>query len=341
MPRWAQLAGPSLLVAGITVFGVWWFVSADRRPAAPAREAEATAAPERLVYIPAGAGLRAIAARLEAAGLVRHRWLFMAAAVLAGQHRALRPGEYALRPGMPLRAMVGALVEGRVVTHRVTIPEGFTARQIAALLAREGLADEGRFLALVADPDFARGAGLDAAGLEGFLFPDTYLLTRGLREEEILGQMLARFRQVFGEAEAARARELGLSVTAAVTLASIVEREAKRAEERPLVSAVFHNRLRRAMPLQADPTVLYPAAARRIRRLDLRAATPYNTYIIGGLPPGPIANPGRAALEAALYPAAADYLYFVARNDGSHAFSRTLREHARAVRRHQLARRAE
>ncbi len=340
--RWVRIGVPILGLLGITLLGLWWFVASEAPREIPASKAGRPDAPGRVVYIPPGSGLRAIAGQLEDAGVVRHRWLFVSAALLARQHRALRPGEYALRSDMSLREILQLLAVGRVLLHRVTIPEGFTARQIAAMLAREGLADEVRFLALATDPVFAQRLGLEQGGLEGFLFPDTYLLARGLREEDILRQMVARFRQLFGETEVARARELGLSVGAVVTLASIVEREARVAEERALVSGVFHNRLRRAMPLQADPTVLYPSAGRRrITRLDLRTATPYNTYVIAGLPPGPIANPGRAALQAALYPAQTAFVYFVARKDGSHEFSRSLRDHERAVRRYQVARREE
>lgn len=332
--RWARVGVPILVLLGTSLLGLWWFVATQAPREVAAR------GPARIVYIRPGSGLRAIASQLEAAGVVRHRWLFLSAALLARKHRALRPGEYELRPDQGVGEVVRLLAEGRVVLHRITIPEGFTGREIAATLAREGLADEARCLALMTDSAFARSLGVDGNGLEGFLFPDTYLLTRGLREEEILRQMVGRFQQVFTGAEAARARALGLSVGAVVTLASIVEREAKRAEERGLIASVFHNRLRLAMPLQADPTILYPhPGRRRITRLDLRTATPYNTYIIAGLPPGPIANPGRAALQAALYPATTEFLYFVARSDGSHAFSRRLRDHERAVRRYQLGRR--
>jgi UPF0755 protein len=181
---------------------------------------------------------------------------------------------------------------------------------------------------------------VDGESLEGYLFPDTYRLVKGLSEEAIIGRMVQRFAEVFGPAERARAMELKMSVAEVVTIASLIEREAKADEERPLISAVFYNRLRLGMPMQSDPTVLYSLSrfSGKLTKADLHASSPYNTYLHRGLPPGPIASPGRASVMAALYPSSSRYLYFVAKNDGTHAFSNTLREHDAMVRRYQLRR---
>jgi peptidoglycan lytic transglycosylase G len=212
---------------------------------------------------------------------------------------------------------------------------------VAARLAAEALADPDRIQALAQDEAFIRRMGLGTPSMEGYLFPETYRLSKGMPEEEILRRMVGRFREGFGAPEEERARVLGLDLHAIVILASIIEKEARVEEERRLISAVFHNRLRRQMPLQADPSILYsyPERRGRLTQADLRRSDPYNTYTNPGLPPGPIANPGRASLQAALDPAPVDHLYFVARQDGTHAFSRTLAEHELAVRRYQRPRR--
>jgi len=234
--------------------------------------------------------------------------------------------------------VVRRLEQGRGLVHQVTIPEGLAARQIAQLLAERGLVDQDRFLSLLRDRALLEGHGVEGDSLEGYLFPDTYRLVKGQAEDTIIQRMVRRFHEVFGPDEQARGARLGMSVRDVVTMASLIEREAKVPRERPLISAVFHNRLRVRMPLQSDPTVLYALSrfSGRLTKANLQAPSPYNTYVNHGLPPGPIANPGRASITAALYPAATRYLYFVSKNDGTHAFSKTLREHEVLVRRYQV-----
>lgn len=299
--------------------------------------------PARAVYIPRGAGAGRIAKALAEEGIVRSRWAFLLLATLRGDLRRLKPGEYRFVMPAPLGQVVATVADGRTVTHLLTVPEGFTVREVAERLEAEALADPTRFQALTQDEAFARRLGLEVPSLEGYLFPDTYRLTRGMTEEEILALMVSRFREVFGEAEERQARDRGMDRHAIVILASLIEKEVQVDRERPLVSAVFHNRLQRNMPLQADPSILYslPEKRGRLTRADLRRPDPYNTYVNLGLPPGPIANPGQASIRAALDPADVGYLYFVSKNDGTHAFSRTLAEHERAVRRYQGARRQE
>ena len=298
-----------------------------------AKEAEGSL----IVYIEPGTGSWRIAEILREAGVIRSRLLFFLAAFARGSHARLRPGEYEFNPGMSLVEVLRKLEKGEVLVHQVAIPEGFTVKEIGRLLAAEGLVDEGRFLATASNRELVNKSGLEGDSFEGYLFPDTYRLTKGMTEEAIVQMMLNRFRQVFGPAEGERAKALGMNLREVVTLASLIEKEAHASEERALISAVFHNRLKLQMPLQSDPTVIYalPTFSGRLRQADLAAPSPYNTYLYQGLPPGPIANPGRASILAALYPAPVNYLYFVSRNDGTHVFSRSLVEHDQAVRKYQ------
>lgn len=326
-----RLVLPLVVMLLLTAVGVRTFLHSAPVPRGTA------ATPPTIVYIKPKTSVQEIARTLQGAGIIKSSWAFLALAYLQGSLTRLHSGEYEFNPAMPLREILRKLEAGRVVTHQVTVPEGFTAQDIARLLASERLVETERFLALVQDPAFAERVGVPAERLEGYLFPDTYRLTRGMGEEEILRLMVGRFQQALPREFAARAERLRLDVHAAVTLASLIEKEARLNQERPLVSAVFHNRLRVRMPLQSDPTAVYDVARpeRRISARDLQRKTPYNTYAVPGLPPGPIANPGLASLEAAVNPAPVKFLYFVAKNDGSHFFSRTLEQHQRAVRTYQ------
>jgi len=288
---------------------------------------------EKYVEIPAGAHFMEVAGILEREGIVkgvrRFRWL----AWFKGNETKIKAGEYAFYAAMRPSEVLDRMVRGESRTVRVTIPEGFTMRQIADLLQEKGVAEGGAFLSLVSDPVFARSLGIQGDTLEGFLFPDTYRFTRGMGEKRIATTLVNRFQAVFNEAYRRRLAELSLTPEELVTLASIIEKETAAPDERYLVSAVLHNRLKAGMPLQSDPTVIYGIAGfnGNLTKDDLRKAHPHNTYLTKGLPPGPIANPGEASLKAALYPAAVPYLYFVSRNDGTHQFSITQAEHDRAV----------
>lgn len=281
--------------------------------------------------------LAQVATRLEREGLIRNRTYFVAFGRLTGSERALKPGEYALSTSMRPLEVLEKFRRGTVVLHPITIPEGLNARQIAQVLDAAGLAPREEILRLVESPSFIQSLGVDQFSIEGYLFPNTYYFAKRLPAEAIVRHMVDHFRSEFSPVWDARAAELGFTRHQVVTLASIIEKETAAAAERPLISAVFHNRLRKRIPLQSDPTVIYPMMEfdGNLRKVDLIRDSPYNTYRRRGLPPGPIANPGRAALEAALYPASVDYLYFVSKNDGTHQFSRTLREHNAAVDRYQ------
>jgi UPF0755 protein len=290
------------------------------------------------VQIAAGSDLRQIARALAGAGAVDSPRMFVLAARIAGLERRLRPGDYRLDPAQSLPSLVRTLIEGKGRSATVTIPEGWRLEQIAARLEAAGVCGRVAFLARARDPALLSALAIPGPSAEGFLFPETYSFALPSEPAEVIRTMHRQFARVWGEMTLG-APASTLTQLQAVTLASIVERETAAPAERPLVAAVFVNRLRLGMPLQADPTVIYGIAGfdGNLRRRDLAAANPYNTYMVRGLPPGPIAAPGRASLAAVLRPAAVDYLYFVARNDGTHQFSRTLAEHNRAVQRFQLA----
>lgn len=293
------------------------------------------AAPRR-IEIPDGATMRRAAEILQREGLVTNDALFVLLGRWTRTHRNIMPGEYALNTRMLPMEILDRLLKGQVIEYDVAIPEGTTAEQISRLLEEQHLVDGPRFLALVRNPQFARALGIEADGLEGYLFPDTYRLTKRMGTEGIIRIMVGAFDRVYTPALDQRARDLGLTRHQVVTMASMIEKESGLDAERPLVSSAFHNRLRIGMPLQSDPTVIYalPRFTGPLRRTDLAIDSPYNTYRNRGLPPGPIASPGRASILAALEPARSPFLYFVSKNDGSHTFSVTLEQHNRAVARY-------
>jgi UPF0755 protein len=296
---------------------------------------------EVIVEIPKGAGSRRIMALLAEKKLADEDIRFLALLRLLRTIEKkdppkLRAGEFSVPLGLNPLELIRFLHIAKPVQHRVTVPEGLTMAQIAEIFAKAGWADAAVFLQLCQDGDFIGSLGLEAGSLEGYLFPETYSLVRGETDERgIISSMVRRFLAVWKESGAKEYR--GLNRHQLLTLASIVEKETGAASERTTIAGVFYNRLRGGMRLQSDPTTIYGIKDfnGNLTKADLLAETPYNTYVISGLPPGPICNPGKAALEAVLHPADVSYLYFVSKNDGSHQFSKTLAEHNRAVRQHQ------
>jgi len=288
-----------------------------------------------------GDSLTGIAQDLERRGLVRNARVTSWFARSRDLASRLKVGEYELSPDQSTPEILDVLARGEVLTHSIALPEGLRATEIADRLAAAGLAERDAFLAIALDPNAAGARGLEGTTLEGYRFPDTYRFARGLPAERVVDAMVEEFRSVYRELEpAARAR--GLSMLEVVTLASIVEKETGAPQERPLIAAVFLNRLERGMRLETDPTVIYgiPDFDGNLRRIHLEdRSNPYNTYRIKALPPGPIASPGEAALRAILSPADSSFLYFVSRNDGTHVFSRTYAEHKKAVDHYQRRRR--
>lgn len=284
--------------------------------------AEGPSQSERIVLIPRGSGLASIAQQLEREGLIDDPWVFKLGVRKAGDQASLQAGEFAIPAGASPRKIMEILREGRAVARRVTVPEGLTSREI---------------LALVAEAEYLEGE-LPAPPPEGSLLPETYLYERGDSKADLVGRMEDAMDTALGDLWAEREEGLPLeSPEEAVILASIVEKETGVGAERALVASVFYNRLRRGMPLQSDPTVIFALTkgeaplGRALTRQDWKVDDPYNTYQNAGLPPGPIANPGRASLEAVMNPAESEYIYFVADGTGGHAFSKTLAEHNRNV----------
>jgi UPF0755 protein len=296
---------------------------------------------EQFVEIPNGAGSRAIGDRLVASGVIRDRLTYRAALWLSGDARHLKAGEYRFdRPSTPLE-VIARIARGDVYVVSITFREGLTIAEMAGVFESHGLGEAAAFNKAARDASLVRDLDPAARNLEGYLFPETYSVPRHADAAKLVRMMVDRFDHVLTPDFRAAAAERGLTVRQLVTLASIVEKETAQPAERPLVAAVYENRLRIGMGLQCDPTVIYALqlAGRytgNLRRDDLHFDSPYNTYRYSGLPPGPIASPGKASLEAAAHPAAVDYIYFVSRNDGTHEFARTLAEHNRNVQKFQV-----
>lgn len=286
----------------------------------------------RIVIIERGSSFRMIADKLEKAGVVRDADSFSFAARILGAYKKVKAGEYEFTTNMTPMEVLEYIVKGKIKRYLVTVPEGYNIIEIASALEEAGLVQRQVFIARALDPGLVKSLGLSGPTLEGYLFPDTYAFNKGMSADEMIARMVERFRQVFSEFEF-EVEKSGMSMRKIVTLASIIEKETGAPSERNLVSAVFHNRLKKGIRLQSDPTVIYgiPAFDGNIKKQHLTMKSPYNTYVNFGLPPGPIANPGKDSISAALRPAKADYLYFVSRNDGTHQFSRSLKEHNKAV----------
>jgi UPF0755 protein len=287
---------------------------------------------EQVFIVKEGASVKEVAGDLDKRGLITNKTLFVLWTRLKGYGKDIRAGEYSLSPAMAPVQLLEILRKGLVILHPVTIPEGFTIDQIADALAAKGLGEKKRFLELTQDKALLRQYGISGPSFEGYLFPDTYHFSRGTPTLAILDTMVKRFKQMVTPLMD-KSQGPGMKFEEVVILASIVEKETGRPEERPLIASVFLNRLKLGMRLESDPTVIYGIENfdSDLKKKDLMDKTPYNTYVIHGLTPGPIANPGLESIKAVMDPAKTDYLYFVSKNDGSHHFSKTLAEHNRAV----------
>ena len=284
------------------------------------------------VIIKPGDSMTRIVDRLKEANLIKEGTGLLVLAKFLGKDRHIQAGRYDFKKGISLYSVFNKLVKGDVTLEEVTIPEGLTIKQIAGILKREIEIDSSEFVRVTTDSQFAKSMGIAASNLEGYLFPDTYKLSWGTSSEKVARILVEQFKKTFTDSLMRRAEEINFSLSEVVTLASMVEAEAKDGEEREMISAVYHNRLKRDMLLQCDPTVIYalPELDRPLLLKDLEIDSPYNTYKYPGLPPGPICNPGKASIQATLYPADVDFLYFVAKGDGTHIFSTTLRQHNNA-----------
>jgi UPF0755 protein len=335
--RYLVIAGIAAVIGAVAMLGY-----SARGLWIPSRPGD----PLQVFEIGPGDTLTEVAQRLQEEDLLPDRPLFgsrvlVAFARLRGNDREIKSGEYDIDPGMPPIRILELLVSGSTKTHPVTLSEGLRLDEIASRLERAGVVDAESFLKRARDPEFTGSLGIDAATLEGYLYPETYRFERNTPPEDVLRRMVEEFRSQWTQTDWEHLQNSQKTLHEVVTLASIVEKESAVPAERPLIAAVFLNRLKRRMRLQSDPTVIYGILETQgdfdgnLRRRDLKVDTAYNTYTNGGLPPGPIASATIDSIRAVLEPEKAPYLYFVSRNDGTHEFSTNLKQHNRAVNRYQ------
>ncbi len=286
-----------------------------------------------LVDIPTGSSFFEVTETLNRAGLIKHRIFFYSLAVIKNARRHICAGEYEINTLLTPSAMINKLMRGEVKEHKVLIPEDLSMQEIATRLDNEKLINKEMFFELARDKEFLESLNIKAESIEGYLFPDTYYFNRSMNTRKIMKIMASQFWKKVTPEMIKKAQGLGFNTHQFVTFASIIGKESGNDAEKPLISAVFRNRLKKRMPLQSDPTAVYDLDSfnGKVLRSHLRRNSPYNTYVIRGLPPGPIANPGVASLQATLNPAPVNYLYFVSKKDGSHFFSASLNEHNQAV----------
>lgn len=285
------------------------------------------------IQIPKGATFRQAVDIFSKENLIRDKNLFLFIGRISRIDRKIRAGYYSIYKSMNSLDLLKVLRKGQIIEYEITVIEGDSLREIAEKLSEKGIVSKEDFWQLPSDKNFLTSYNINAPTCEGYLFPETYKIPKGMDPGEAIGMMINKMREKYSDKLMARASEIGLSEREVLTLASIIEKEAVIDEERPLISAVLHNRLRKKIPLQADPTAIYgiKSSKEKITSDDLKRKTPYNTYTIKGLPPGPIASPSMKSIIAALYPADVPYIYFVSNNDGTHQFSVTAKEHEAAV----------
>jgi UPF0755 protein len=332
MKRTAALFGIFLLIlSALAAVGLWQMKLFIHTPADKGGQ-------QQVIIIETGKNLKAISKLLAQKKIVTNDKLFTLLVRYKKTARKIQAGEYSLSSAMTPEQILTALVKGRVLLHRLTVPEGMNLEETAQIVENSGFGSKIDFLALATNPKFVHRLKINADTLEGYLFPETYFFRQNTSHEKIIQQMVQRFHKVYNPQWEQRTLDLGFSLHEIVILASIIEKETGDSSERPIIASVFHNRLKRGMRLESDPTVIYgiPDFNGNITRKDLQTTTAYNTYRIKGLPKGPIASPGKLSLEAALFPASTDFIFFVSKKDTTHKFSRTLKEHNRAVRRYQL-----
>lgn len=310
-----------IIIAAAAVYTL--YMGKESKPAEPGSKEYVT------VTIPTGTGTAGIANILDENKIIDNTGVFKLLSKSKGYDGKFKAGQYSLSPGMSMEEIMKILVSGKAETIRFTIPEGYDIRRTTEKLSKDGLINAETFAKEIEtgqfNYEFLKGAPAGPDRLEGFLFPETYEIFANANEHDIIDKMLYQFNKVFTDEYYARAEELGMSVRDVITLASIIEREARVPEDRPVIASVFYNRLKINMPLQSCATVQYILGEQKpvLSIKDTKIESPYNTYLHPGLPPGPIASPGADSIKAALYPADTDYLYFLAKGDGSHAFSST------------------
>ncbi len=295
-----------------------------------------------VITVPAGQSFNTTTAALASSRIIKDPFKFKIVARLKGYDKKLQAGEYVVSAAMSPIQILQKMATGEIKLYKLTVPEGLNLYQIADLVEAAGLAPKNSFVAAATNADLVHQQNLPAKTFEGYLFPETYFFPKNVPTKTIIVTMVNRFRQIFNAAWQQRAQQLGFSVHQIVILASVIEKETGASFERPIISSVFHNRLNKKMRLESDPTVIYGIKDfdGNLKRRHLETPTPYNTYKLSGLPAGPIANPGKKSLEAALYPADTDYIYFVSKKDQTHQFSTNYQDHHRAVQKYQLRRKS-
>ena len=306
----------------------------------PAGSVNITGDIKKIVIIHNGQKFSSTCKMLHKAGIILKPETFKFFARFKGYDKKIKAGEYLLSPAMTPEKILSILVGGRIHLYKLTIPEGYNIWQTASAVEKAELCTKESFIKSATDISMVHGMGINAETFEGYLFPDTYYFPKDAGPEKIISTMVSHFNTVFTSPLREKAKETGLTLHQAVTLASIIEKETGAASERAVISSVFHNRLKKRMRLESDPTVIYGIKNfnGNITRKDLVKITPYNTYKIKGLPAGPIANPGIEAIKAALYPADTRFIYFVSKKNGTHHFSTNIKEHNKAVRKYQMRR---
>jgi UPF0755 protein len=328
-----------LLVAGLVKSsGFIWFAFAPAKP---------NSQESKIIEVHKRQSPNEITQILHQDGIISDSLSFVLLGRITRQWGRLKAGEYKVSPAMSPIEILSVITSGISIAHPLTIREGENMYEIATELQAKGLVQKDEFLDLCKDKEFIAtlgfGAGNTPATLEGFLYPDTYFFNKTMTTEDMIRRMVKRFDSAWGAEQTKLAKQMGFTQLQVITLASIIEKETGVASERPLVSSVFHNRLKKKMRLQSDPTTIYGLGESykgNIHKNDLATKNPYNTYTIPGLPIGPIGNPGKEAIDAALSPAKSDYLFFVSHNDGTHQFSETLKQHNDAVKKFQMDRKA-
>jgi len=322
--KWFLLLA-AILILFLSSWFAFEFLSTPKKPS------------DKILYeIKQGEGAKSLAVHLKQAGIIQKKTAFLYGHALFYSKKTIKAGEFVFELPLSINKILRIITEGKNLLHAATIPEGLTRLEIADHLESIGFVERPAFLKASEDTSAISAIDLDARDLEGYLFPETYFFPKGATSEEIVSSMTDQFKDTFTEEWSIRAEEMGFTIREIIILASLIEKETSLPEERPIVSAVFHNRLKKRMKLDCDPTIIYALKQDgqfkdRLRTKDMKLDSPYNTYLYGGLPPGPIANPGNESIKAALYPADNDFLFFVAKNDGSHHFSRSFREHQNAV----------
>jgi UPF0755 protein len=329
------ITSTALLLVFLVVFGIYLdliFYSDRTAGGQPLR---------KIITIKRGQSFAATTQYLYREGLIKSPFRFRLLARVKGADKRIQAGEYLLSSELSPNKILETMVVGKVRLYKFTVPEGYNLKQIAEIISSAGFVTQEEFLKAATDPIFVRQMNIPAETFEGYLFPDTYYFPKGASAPDLITAMVERMNSLFSDQWKQRAAEIDYSIHEVLTLASIIEKETGASFERPLISSVFHNRLRKGMRLETDPTVIYGLKNfdGNLTRKDLRTPTPYNTYKIKGLPPGPIASPGLAAIEAALYPAESDYLFFVSKKDSTHKFSTNFKDHEKAIRKYQLRRR--